>query len=105
MAAHKDTKAKVKTPSKGSPKNNSTAVAVAGSAKSAASEHPKSPLAPKLYPTLPPLAGVRLATGQAGIKYKDRTDVMMAVLAPGSQIAGVFPHAPKPTRIARPSAA
>ena len=39
-------------------------------------------------PHLPPLAGVRLATGAAGIRYKDRTDVLLAVLAPGTQVAG-----------------
>ena len=39
---------------------------------------------------LPPLAGVRLATGAAGVKYKDRTDVLVAVMAPGTQAAGVF---------------
>jgi glutamate N-acetyltransferase/amino-acid N-acetyltransferase len=52
--------------------------------------HPVSPLAPKTFAKLPPLAGVRLATGQAGIRYKDRTDVLVAVLAPGTQVAGVF---------------
>ena len=56
----------------------------------AASPHPVSPLAPKSYPNLPPLAGVRLATGAAGVKYKNRTDVLVAVLAPGTQAAGVF---------------
>ena len=49
-----------------------------------------SPLAPAHYAALPPLAGVRLATGAAGIKYKDRTDVLLAMLAPGTQVAGVF---------------
>ena len=49
-----------------------------------------SPLAPKSLPALPPLAGVRLATGSAGIKYKERTDVLLAILAPGTQVAGVF---------------
>jgi glutamate N-acetyltransferase / amino-acid N-acetyltransferase len=49
-----------------------------------------SPLAPKIFPKLPPLAGVRLATAAAGIRYKDRTDVLMALLAPGTQVAGVF---------------
>ena len=49
-----------------------------------------SPLAPKNFAHLPPLAGVRLATGEAGIKYKDRTDVLLAVLAPGTEVAGVF---------------
>jgi glutamate N-acetyltransferase / amino-acid N-acetyltransferase len=51
---------------------------------------PVSPLAPKSLGALPPLAGVRLATGQAGVRYKDRTDVLVAVLAPGTQVAGVF---------------
>jgi glutamate N-acetyltransferase/amino-acid N-acetyltransferase len=58
--------------------------------KSAKAGHAVSPLAPKSFPTLPPLAGVRLATGAAGVRYKDRTDVLMAVLAPGTQAAGVF---------------
>ena len=49
-----------------------------------------SPLAPARFATLPPLAGVRLATGEAGVKYKNRTDVLLAVLAPGTQAAGVF---------------
>ncbi|HEX4080647.1 MAG TPA: bifunctional glutamate N-acetyltransferase/amino-acid acetyltransferase ArgJ [Rhizomicrobium sp.] len=49
-----------------------------------------SPLAPKRFAALPPIAGVRLATGAAGIKYRDRTDVMLAVLAAGTQAAGVF---------------
>ena len=48
-----------------------------------------SPLAPKSFAHLPPLAGVRLATGEAGIKYKDRTDVLLAILAPGTEVAGV----------------
>jgi glutamate N-acetyltransferase/amino-acid N-acetyltransferase len=51
---------------------------------------PISPLAPARFATLPPLAGVRLATGEAGVKYKNRTDVLLAVLAPGTQVAGVF---------------
>ena len=49
-----------------------------------------SPLAPKIRAKLPPLAGVRLATGEAGVRYKDRTDVLMVVLAPETQVAGVF---------------
>jgi glutamate N-acetyltransferase / amino-acid N-acetyltransferase len=52
--------------------------------------HPVSPLAPKTFAKLPPLAGVRLAAGAAGIRYKDRTDVLVAVMAPGTQAAGVF---------------
>jgi glutamate N-acetyltransferase/amino-acid N-acetyltransferase len=52
--------------------------------------HAVSPLAPKGYPALPPLAGVRLSTGDAGVRYKDRTDVLLAVFSPGTQVAGVF---------------
>jgi glutamate N-acetyltransferase / amino-acid N-acetyltransferase len=58
--------------------------------KGPAAAPPISPLAPKNFPKLPPLAGVRLATGAAGVRYKDRTDVLMALLAPGTQAAGVF---------------
>lgn len=49
-----------------------------------------SPLAPKNLAVLPPLAGVRLATGAAGIRYRDRSDTMLAVLAAGTQVAGLF---------------
>src|ERR1700744_1495902 len=59
-------------------------------AKDAGSKHKVSPLAPSRYPTLPPLAGVRMATMAAGIRYAQRTDVLLAVLAPGTQVAGVF---------------
>jgi glutamate N-acetyltransferase/amino-acid N-acetyltransferase len=52
--------------------------------------HAISPLAPKSFAHLPPLAGVRLATGEAGIKYRNRTDVLLAILAPGTAVAGVF---------------
>ena len=38
-----------------------------------------SPLAPKTFAELPPIDGVRLAAGAAGIRYKGRTDVMLAV--------------------------
>jgi len=52
--------------------------------------HAVSPLAPKAFPKLPPLAGVRLATAAAGVRYQQRTDVLLALLAPGTQVAGVF---------------
>ncbi|MBL6853664.1 MAG: bifunctional ornithine acetyltransferase/N-acetylglutamate synthase, partial [Alphaproteobacteria bacterium] len=54
------------------------------------SAHAVSPLAPRTFPNLPPLAGVRLSTGEAGVRYKDRTDVLLAVFSPGTQVAGVF---------------
>ena len=49
-----------------------------------------SPLAPKTVPDMPAIAGVKLATAAAGIKYRDRTDVLLAILAPGTTAAGVF---------------
>ncbi|AHM03368.1 Glutamate N-acetyltransferase / N-acetylglutamate synthase [Roseibacterium elongatum DSM 19469] len=49
-----------------------------------------SPLAPARFPDLPVIDGVRFATAQAGVRYKNRTDVMLAEIAPGSTLAGVF---------------
>lgn len=49
-----------------------------------------SPLAPKRFPVLPEIAGVRFASAEAGIRYKGRKDVMLAELAPGTTVAGVF---------------
>jgi glutamate N-acetyltransferase / amino-acid N-acetyltransferase len=49
-----------------------------------------SPLAPKTVPDMPALDGVRLATAAAGIRYRDRTDVLLVELAPGTVVAGVF---------------
>ncbi len=51
---------------------------------------PKSPLAPDQFPDLPAIGGATFATASAGVKYKGRTDVMLAVLAPGTSVAGVF---------------
>ena len=51
---------------------------------------PISPLAPKAFPDVPNVKGVRISTAAAGVKYKNRTDVMLAVLDPGTTIAGVF---------------
>src|ERR1700692_2154375 len=49
-----------------------------------------SPLAPKTTPAMPAVAGVRLATAAAGIRYQGRTDVMLAVFDDGASVAGVF---------------
>src|SRR6516165_891949 len=49
-----------------------------------------SPLAPAEFPKLGPIAGVRLAAFACGIRYTGRDDLMLAELAPGSAIAGVF---------------
>lgn len=49
-----------------------------------------SPLAPKTFAALPPLRGLRMATASAGIKYKNRTDVLMMVFDAPAAVAGVF---------------
>jgi len=49
-----------------------------------------SPLAPKSYAELPPVAGVRIETAAAGIKYQNRTDVMLMVFDKPAAVAGVF---------------
>ena len=49
-----------------------------------------SPLAPKTTVKLPPLSGVRMATAQAGIKYADRTDLLLMVFDNPASVAGVF---------------
>ena len=51
---------------------------------------PVSPLAPTSYPELPAVAGVRFATAEAGIKYKGRTDVLLAAFDEGTTVAGVL---------------
>ena len=52
--------------------------------------HSVSPLAPATFPDLPPIAGVRFAAIAAGIRYKDRQDLLLAELAPGTTVGGVF---------------
>ncbi|CUH51555.1 bifunctional glutamate N-acetyltransferase/amino-acid acetyltransferase ArgJ [Shimia marina] len=49
-----------------------------------------SPLAPEAFPDLPVIEGVSFAAVAAGVKYADRKDVMLAHLAPGTAVAGVF---------------
>jgi len=56
-----------------------------------------SPLAPASYPDLPEIAGVRLATAQAGIRYAGRTDVLWVALDEGTQGAGVFTRSKCPS--------
>ena len=49
-----------------------------------------SPLAPAHFPELPPLPGLKLATAHCGIRYQGRSDLMVALLDPGTTVAGVF---------------
>ena len=50
--------------------------------------HQVSPLAPSGLPDLPLIKGVTLAAAQTGIRYKGRPDVLLALLSPGTTVAG-----------------
>src|ERR1035437_2663997 len=56
-----------------------------------------SPLAPTDVPDMPVIAGVKLATAAAGIRYSGRTDVMLAVMDKGTTVAGVFTQSKCPS--------
>ena len=49
-----------------------------------------SPLAPESFPTLPPLAGVRMASHECAIRYVGRTDLLLVEMDPGTSAAGVY---------------
>ena len=50
-----------------------------------------SPLAPKDgFPVLPKIKGAAFCSIEAGVRYKNRKDVMLVRLAPGTTVAGVF---------------
>jgi len=53
-------------------------------------DYPISPFAPDSFPDLPPLAGFEMATAEAGIRYKGRTDLWVMKAQVGTNIAGVF---------------
>ena len=48
-------------------------------------------------PELPAIAGVRLATAAAGIRYAGRTDVLLALFDAGTTVAGVFTRSKCPS--------
>jgi len=54
------------------------------------SKYKLSPFAPEVFPHLPPLSGFEMATAEAGVKYKGRTDLWVLRAQPGTQVAGVF---------------
>ncbi|MEQ9245964.1 MAG: bifunctional glutamate N-acetyltransferase/amino-acid acetyltransferase ArgJ [Nitratireductor sp.] len=56
-----------------------------------------SPLAPKKYPSLPIVDGVRIATAEAGVKYRGRTDLLAMVFDEGTTVAGVFTRSKCPS--------
>ena len=49
-----------------------------------------SPFAAKSLPAMPRIDGVRFATCEAGIRYKNRTDLLLGVFDPGTVAAGVL---------------
>ncbi len=50
----------------------------------------KSPLAPERFPDLPAVGGVQIAGRACGLKRSGAKDLMLAELAPGTTVAGVF---------------
>jgi glutamate N-acetyltransferase/amino-acid N-acetyltransferase len=56
-----------------------------------------SPLAPLHVPDMPAIAGIRLATAAAGIRYAGRTDVLLALFDAGTSAAGVFTRSKCPS--------
>src|SRR5215472_10105648 len=57
----------------------------------------RSALAPTSPPTLPEIRGVRLAAGDAQIRYRDRPDVLLVELQPGTTIAGTLTRSLAPS--------
>ncbi|MEX1146950.1 MAG: bifunctional glutamate N-acetyltransferase/amino-acid acetyltransferase ArgJ [Sphingomonadales bacterium] len=57
----------------------------------------KSPLAPSGFPNMLPVAGVELATVATGSRYKGRDDLLLAVMAEGTAVAGVFTRSKAPS--------
>jgi len=56
-----------------------------------------SPLAPKHVPEMPAISGMRLATAEAGIRYRGRRDVLLAVFDKGTTVAGVLTRSKCPS--------
>lgn len=56
----------------------------------------KSPLAPKQFPNILPVAGVEIGAAAAGLRYKERPDLMLARVAEGTVVAGVFTQSKMP---------
>ena len=55
-----------------------------------AASSPISPLAPKNFPRMPALAGVRLAVAASGMRYKGRDDLLLMAFDKGTSVAGMF---------------
>ena len=46
---------------------------------------------------MPAIDGVRIATAEAGIKYRNRTDLLLMAFDPGTAVAGVFTRSQCPS--------
>jgi len=55
-----------------------------------------SPLAPARFPTIPPVAGFRFATAEAGIRYRGRPDLLLIEAVSGTTVAGVLTRSSMP---------
>lgn len=56
----------------------------------------RSPLAPEVIASLPPVPGAEFAAAACGVRYPDRLDVMLARFAPGTQVAGLLTRSRMP---------
>ena len=56
-----------------------------------------SPLAPAAFAEMPEIGGVRFATAEAGIKYRNRQDVLLMLFDRGTAVAGVFTRSKCPS--------
>ncbi len=59
--------------------------------------HTVSPLVPAEFAVLPAIPGLRIATAEAGIKYRNRTDLLMMVFDRPASVAGVFTRSKCPS--------
>lgn len=57
---------------------------------------PISPLAPKVIPALPPIAGVKLANLESAVRYRGRPDLLVMEFARGTKIAGLLTRSRMP---------
>jgi len=59
--------------------------------------HPVSPLAPTSFPDMPAIAGISLAAAATGIRYKNRVDVLLAIMPKGTTVAGTLTRSKSPS--------
>ena len=62
-----------------------------------AADLPVSPLAPKKFPKLPPIAGVTLKALASGSRYKGRDDLLLVTMPAGTTVAGLFTTSKMPS--------